>query len=180
MTTTAAPAFDRPSADEHSPYYARYIDRVPDGDLLEYMQRQLVEAAAFLRAIPAELQEHRYAEGKWSVKEVIGHISDTERIFSYRALRFARADQTPLPGYDENTYVPAANFGARDFASLVDEWVHVRHATLALFRGLDADAVLRRGKANDAEVSVRALAWILAGHVDHHEAILRERYLGQS
>ncbi|MFL5539798.1 MAG: DinB family protein [Longimicrobiaceae bacterium] len=180
MTTTAAPAFDRPSADEHSPYYARYIDRVPDGDLLDYLQRQLVETSAFLRAIPDELQEHRYAEGKWSVKEVIGHISDTERIFSYRALRFARADQTPLPGYDENTYVPAARFDARDFASLVNEWVHVRQATLALLRGLDGDAPLRRGKANDQEVSVRALAWIMAGHVDHHGALLRERYLGQS
>jgi hypothetical protein len=180
MTTTAAPAFDRPSADEHSPYYARYIDRVPDGDILDYLQRQLVDAAAFFRAIPDELQEHRYAEGKWSIKEVIGHISDTERIFSYRALRFARADQTPLPGYDENTYVPAARFDARDFASLVNEWVHVRQATLALLRGLDGDAPLRRGAANGQEISVRALTWIMAGHVDHHAAILRERYLGQS
>src|SRR6185369_2309329 len=122
------------SADEHSPYYARYIDRVPDVDILDYLQRQLVDAAAFLRAIPDELQEHRYAEGKWSVKEVIGHIADTERIFAYRALRFARGDQTPLPGFDENSYVPAANFDARDFASLVNEWVHVRQATLALLR----------------------------------------------
>jgi hypothetical protein len=180
MTTTAAPAFSRPAADEHAPYYSRYIDLVPDTDLLDYLQRQLELAAAFLRGIPAELHEHRYAEGKWSIKEVVGHIADTERIFAYRALRFARADQTPLAGFDENTYVPAGSFDARDFGSLVDEWVHVRLATLALLRGLDGDAPLRRGKANDQEISVRALAWVMAGHVDHHASILRERYLGAS
>ncbi|HVG43653.1 MAG TPA: DinB family protein [Longimicrobium sp.] len=179
-TTTAAPTFDRPAADEHAPYYARYIDLVPDGDLLDYLQRQMESAAAFLRAIPAEKHGHRYAEGKWSVREMVGHIADTERIFAYRALRFARADQTPLAGFDENAYVPAANFDARDLDSLVDEWVHVRLATLALLRGLDAGAPLRRGKANDQEISVRALAWVTAGHVDHHAAILRERYLGES
>lgn len=180
MTTTAAPAFARPAADEHAPYYARYIDLVPDTDLLDYLQRQLELAAAFLRGIPDELHEHRYAEGKWSIKEVIGHLADAERIFAYRALRFARADQTPLAGFDENTYVPAGNFDARDFGALVDEWVHVRLATLALLRGLDGDAPLRRGKANDQEISVRALAWVVAGHVDHHASILRERYLGAS
>jgi uncharacterized damage-inducible protein DinB len=180
MTTTAAPAFDRPAADEHAPYYSRYIDRVPDGDILEILQRQMEDAAAFLRSIPASHHEHRYAEGKWSIKEVVGHLADTERIFAYRALRFARGDQTPLAGFDENAYVPAANFDARDFASLVNEWVHVRQATLALLRGLDGDAPLRRGAANGQEISVRALVWVMAGHVDHHGAILRERYLGQS
>jgi len=180
MTTTAAPAFDRPAADEHSPYYSRYIDRVPDGDILDYLQRQMEDGAAFLRSIPTPLHEHRYAEGKWSIKEVVGHLADTERIFAYRALRFARNDRTPLPGFDENTYVPAGNFDARELGSLVNEWVHVRQATLALLRGLDGDAPLRRGPANDQEITVRALAWIMAGHVDHHAAILRERYLGQS
>ena len=180
MTTTAAPAFDRPAADEHSPYYSRYIDRVPDGDILDYLQRQMEDTASFLRAIPASLHEHRYGEGKWSIKEVIGHLADTERIFAYRALRFARADQTELPGFDENAYVPAANFDARELSSLVNEWVHVRQASLALLRGLDGDAPLRRGPANGQEISVRALAWIMGGHVDHHAAILRERYLGQS
>jgi hypothetical protein len=180
MTTAAAPPFDRPAADEHAPYYSRYIDRVPDGDLLDYLQRQMESSAAFLRAIPPALHGHRYAEGKWSVREMVGHVADTERIFAYRALRFARADATPLAGFDENAYVPAANADARELDSLVDEWVHVRLATLALLRGLDAGAPLRRGKANDQEISVRALAWIVAGHVDHHAAILRERYLGGS
>jgi uncharacterized damage-inducible protein DinB len=178
MPDTSAPR--RPAPDEHAPYYARYIDLVPDGDIADYLERQGVEAAAFLRAIPAHLHEHRYAEGKWSVKEVVGHLSDAERIFAYRALRFARADQTPLSGFDENHYVPAGDFDARELASLVDEWVHVRNASLALLRSLDADGMLRRGKANDQEISVRALAFIMAGHVDHHASILRERYLGAS
>jgi uncharacterized damage-inducible protein DinB len=178
MPTTAV--FDRPAADEHAPYYSRYVDLVPDVDLLDYLQQQMEGTAAFLRAIPRSLEGHRYAEGKWSIREVVGHIADTERIFAYRALRFARADQTPLAGFDENTYVPAAHADDRDLDSLVDEWVHVRLATLALLRGLDEGAPLRRGKANDQEISVRALAWVMAGHVDHHAAILRERYLDAS
>ena len=180
MTTTASSAFARPAADEHAPYYSRYIEQVPDGDIVDFLERQASEAAAFLRSIPESLHEHRYAEGKWSIKEVIGHLSDAERIFAYRALRFARADQSPLTGFDENAYVPAGNFDARDYASLVDEFVDVRRATLSLLRGLDGDAALRRGKANDQEISVRALAWIVAGHVVHHQTILRERYLGAS
>jgi hypothetical protein len=178
MTTTSA--FARPSADEHAPYYARYIDLVPDVEIVDFLERQESEAAAFLRSIPASLHDHRYAEGKWSVKEVVGHLTDAERIFAYRALRFARADATPLAGFDENRYVPAGNFGAREYSSLVDEWVHVRRATLSLLRGLDGDAPLRRGPANDQPISVRALAWVMAGHVVHHQAILRERYLGAS
>lgn len=180
MTTTASSAFARPAADEHAPYYGRYIEQVPDGDIVDFLERQAGEAAEFLRSIPDSLHEHRYAEGKWSIKEVIGHLSDAERIFAYRALRFARADQSPLTGFDENAYVPAGNFDARDYASLVDELVDVRRATLSLLRGLDRDAALRRGKANDQEISVRALAWVMAGHVVHHQTILRERYLGAS
>ena len=118
MTTTAAPTFERPAADEHAPYYARYIDLVPDVDLLDYLQRQMEGTAAFFRAIRPALHGHRYAEGKWSIREMVGHVADTERIFAYRALRFARADQTPLAGFDENAYVPAANADARDLDSL--------------------------------------------------------------
>jgi hypothetical protein len=180
MTTTATPTSARPAPDEHAPYYARYIDLVPDGDIADTLQHQVVDTAAFLRSIPPHLHGHRYAEGKWSVKEVVGHMADAERIFAYRALRFARADQTPLSGFDENHYVPAGDFDARELGSLVDEWVHVRHATLALLRSLDPAAMLRRGKANDQEISVRALAFVMAGHVDHHASILRERYLGAS
>jgi uncharacterized damage-inducible protein DinB len=177
LTTTA---FERPAPDEHAPYYSRYIDLVPQGDVLEFLERQAEEFAAFLRAIPAGLHEHRYAEGKWSVKEVVGHLSDAERIFAYRALRFGRGDQAPLAGFDENAYVPAGEFGARDFESLVAEWESVRRATLSLLGGLSPDAATRRGKANDQEISVRALAYVTAGHIIHHTSILRERYLGAS
>jgi uncharacterized damage-inducible protein DinB len=180
MTTTAAPAFARPASDEHAPYYSRYVDRVPEGDVLDLIERQAQETADFLRGIPAHLHEHRYAEGKWSIKEVVGHLADTERVFAYRALRFARGDQTPLAGFDENAYTPAGEFDARGFASLVDEWLSVRRATVSLLRGLPPGAELRRGRANDQEISVRALAWVLAGHVIHHTGILRERYLGES
>ena len=147
---------------------------------MDLLERQAEEFSAFLRAIPAGLHEHRYAEGKWSVKEVIGHLSDAERIFAYRALRFARGDRTELAGFDENAYVPAGEFGARDFESLVAEWESVRRATLSLLRGLSPEAAARRGVANRQEISVRALAYILAGHIIHHGNILRERYLGAS
>ena len=107
---------------------------------------------------------------------MLGHLIDTERMFTHRALRFARADATPLPGFDENTYVPAGNFDRRDVASLLEEWRAVRAATLAFFRGLDPEAWERRGNANGAPASVRALCYITAGHTDHHLGILRERY----
>ena len=166
----------RPAADEHLPYYSRYVERVPDGELLTRLERQGAETAALLRTIPEGRASHRYAPGKWSVKEVVGHISDTERIFSYRALRIARADRTPLAGFDENGFVRAAGFDRRTLRELVDELVAVRAATVALYRGLGDEEVARRGTANGAEVSVRALAWITAGHELHHVALLRERY----
>ena len=119
---------------------------------------------------------HRYAPGKWSVKEVLGHLCDTERIYAYRALRFARNDATPLPGFEEDDYVPAGRFDARPLRDLLDEWQAVRSATLALYRGLDGDALLRRGVANGNLISVRAMAWLAAGHALHHLGVLRERY----
>ncbi|HEX6747763.1 MAG TPA: DinB family protein [Longimicrobium sp.] len=179
-TTAAAPVVERPAPDEHAPYYSKYTDLVPDGDVVEHMDRQARETIAFLRGIPSDLHDHRYAEGKWSIKEVIGHIADAERIFAYRALRIARGDQTPLASFDENLYVPAGEFGARAYGSLVDELESVRRATLAFFRSLTPEQARRRGVASSNEVSVRAIAYIIAGHVDHHVRILRERYLGQS
>jgi len=166
----------RPAADEHLPYYARYVERVPDGDLLARLERQVAETAALLRALPEGRAAHRYEPGKWSVKEVVGHVADTERIFTYRALRIARADRTPLAGFDENEFVRAAGFDRRTLRELVDELVAVRAATVALYRGLGDEEVGRRGTANGAEVSVRALAWITAGHELHHVTLLRERY----
>ena len=167
----------RPGEDEYAPFYARYVERVQEGDVVELLERQANEVAGVLRGLPAETAEHRYAPEKWSVKEVVGHLNDAERIFAYRALRIARGDQTPLPGWDENAYVPTGNFGARSLESLLDEWADLRRATLWLFRHLDAEAFARRGTANNHGISVRALAYVTAGHTAHHLEILRTRYL---
>lgn len=171
------PAPARPAADEFDPYYGAYIARVGDGeDVLAALDTQHHETLARLRGIPAARGDHRYAPGKWSVKEVVGHLSDSERIFAYRALRFARGDPAPLPGFDENEYVPEMGAGERSLDDLVEEWGDVRRASLALFRSLPPAAWLRRGTASGSTVSVRALAYIIAGHVRHHVAVLGDRY----
>jgi hypothetical protein len=175
--SATAPA-GRPGASEYAPYYERYVSLV-EGDVLETLERQAAETASLLGGISETAAGARYEPGKWSVKELIGHVIDTERIFAYRALRFARGDRTPLEGFDQDPYVAAANSDARTLSSLAEEFAHVRASTLALFRGLDAEAWARGGTASDNEVTVRALAHILAGHEAHHIRILRERYLGQ-
>jgi uncharacterized damage-inducible protein DinB len=174
--TTAVP-IARPQTDEYTPYYGKYISLVPDGDLVEILRTQIGETLSLLRAIPEERASYRYAPGKWSIKEVVGHMADVERIMTYRALRIARGDATPLPGFDENAYVPAANFDARPLASLAHEFQEVRRATLAFFETLEPEAAARRGSANNNEISTRALAYIVAGHERHHVSILKERYL---
>ena len=167
----------RPKASEYAPNYEAYVTKVPDGSLLEILEDQRRETQELLAGITEGRAMHRYALGKWSIKEVIGHVMDAERVFSYRALRFARGDQTPLSGFDEQVYAPAGTFDARALPDLAAELDAVRRATIALFAGLDSEALGRRGPANDKEVSVRALAYIIAGHERHHLGILRERYL---
>lgn len=181
MTDTAvqdAPALAAPGADEYAPYYGRYVGRTAGRDVLEVLDTQLAEVPAFFRGIPAALHGHRYEPGKWSIREVLGHVADTERVMAYRALRIARGDTTPLPGFDENAFAAVAGSDGRRLESLLAEWEAVRRATLALFRHLDAEAWTRRGTASDAAVSVRALAHIIAGHTEHHLEGLRTRYLG--
>jgi hypothetical protein len=173
MATSSLP---RPADDEFAPFYAGYIAKVPEGEVLRYLETQLREVRSLLSTIPEGRGAHRYAEGKWSIKEVIGHMCDAERIFSYRVLRIARNDETPLPGFDENKYVPAGKFDARTMASLVDEVVQVRDATMSLVRTLDAEMGARRGTASGKSVTARALVYIIAGHMAHHTAVLRERY----
>ncbi|HSA55912.1 MAG TPA: DinB family protein [Gemmatimonadaceae bacterium] len=167
----------RPEADEFTSYYARYIDRVPDGDIVRTLDEQIIETLALLASVPEERGGFRYAEGKWSIRQVVGHMCDVERIFVYRATRFARNDRTELPGFDENDYVANARFDDRTLAGLADELEAVRWASVALFDSLSDDEFLRRGVANHAPASVRALAWIAAGHEQHHVNILRTRYL---
>jgi hypothetical protein len=167
----------RPEPSEHHAYYATYISEVPEGEVLATLAAQIGRTSALLAAVPESRAGFRYADGKWSIKEVVGHMADTERVFSYRALRIARGDATPLPGFDENAWVPVGEFDRRTLADLAAELRAVRAATLALFGGFTADAWLRVGTASGHSISARALAWIVTGHERHHLRILEERYL---
>ena len=168
----------QPDATEYAPYYGRYISQVPDDPILDVLASSRKDTLAFLRSIPEERAEHRYAPGKWSIKEVVGHVIDAERVFAYRALRFARKDGTPLASFDQNEYAVTGNFGARTLKDLAEEFDAVREATIRLLRPMDEEALSRRGTAAANPVSVRGLAYIIAGHEAHHRAVLRERYLG--
>lgn len=167
----------RPEPSEFSPYYAGYVARVPDGDIVGTLRTQLELTVALARLLDEEQGSHRYAPDKWSIRQVLGHMADTERIMGYRALRVARGDETPLPGFDENLYVRNARFDERTLASLADELELVRQGTLGLLAPLNDQELARAGTANGAPITARALAWIIAGHERHHLAILRERYL---
>jgi uncharacterized damage-inducible protein DinB len=168
----------RPDATEFAPHYATYINAVNGSDALPVLVAQRASTAHFLAAIPESRAGYRYAEGKWSLREVVGHLSDAERIFAYRLLRFARADETSLSGFDENHYVPAGEFERRSLADVAAEFAAVRDATLALVKGLSTEALLRQGSANGKSISARALAWVIAGHEAHHVRVLGERYAG--
>jgi hypothetical protein len=174
--TASATAIAPPAADEYAPYYGRYIAQVPAGEILDQLDRQREEVLARFRTVPEAKGAHRYAPGKWSVRQVVCHLSDTERIMAYRALRIARADATTLPGFDENAYAPESGADAVPLAELVAEFADVRRASVALFRHLPAEAWTRRGTASESPFSVRALAWIIMGHPIHHLGVLRERY----
>ncbi len=170
-------AIERPNPTEYAEYYRRYVDLVPDGDLIDTLTDQFDEAALMLGPLTDEEASRPYAPGKWSIKEVVGHVVDSERIFTYRALRIARGDQTPLAGYDQDAFVKAAGFNRRTLAGLLGELHLARRSTTGLFGGLSAEELARTGVANDNPVSARAIAWIVAGHERHHVKIIRERYL---
>lgn len=165
-----------PAADEFAPYYGTYVKRVPGDDAWAPLVAQRASTAALLATVTPEQAAFRYADGKWTVREVIGHLSDAERIFAYRVLRIARGDETPLASFDENRYVPGGQFERRPMADVAAEFAAVRDATLALLRGLDEAMLQRRGVASNNPVSARALAWIIAGHEIHHLGVLKERY----
>jgi uncharacterized damage-inducible protein DinB len=169
------PPIALPEADEYAPYYGRYISRVT-GDTLAALEAQARTTSALLAATSEALGDHRYAEGKWSVKEVIGHLSDAERVFTYRALRVGRGDATPLPGFDENEYMTYASFATRTLADVAGEFAAVRAATLALARSFVPEDLVRRGTASGNPVTPRSLFAIAAGHELHHVSLLRERY----
>jgi phosphinothricin acetyltransferase len=172
------PTMHRPSSTEYAPYYETYIALVPEDDILAALEAQLGETLAVVRGLPESRGGERHPPYTWSIKEVIGHLADTERVMGYRALRFARGDSTPLPGFDENAFARAAAFDRVPLKDLVGEFEAVRRSNLYLFRGLDEAAWSRRGEANSNAVTVRALAYIIAGHARHHTAILRRRLSG--
>jgi hypothetical protein len=172
MTTMTAP--DRTEAAE---YYFTYIDQVAAGDIRGVLKAQLPETLALLHDIPEQQSLIRYAPGKWSIREVVSHLNDTERLFVFRALWFARGFDSPLPSFDQNIAMSTAAADDRSWGSHVDEFRAVRAATVAFFEDLPADAWMRRGIASGNPFTVRALAYISAGHVSHHVKILRERYL---
>ena len=177
-TATASSArATKPAKSEYLPYYERYIALVPDGDVVATLSTQINDTQAMLRSLPASVATYRYAPDKWSVNELVGHVIDSERNFAFRALRFARNDSTPVPGFEQDDYVRNATFDAYPLAELVTELESVRQSTVLLFKHLEESAWTRRGIANNAEVSVRALAYIIAGHELHHREILSARYL---
>jgi uncharacterized damage-inducible protein DinB len=166
----------RPEATEYPEYCANYISKVPGSDVLSVLESQRLQMLQLFAGRSERDGSFRYAPGKWTVKEVLGHITDTERIFTYRALRFARADQTPLSGFEQDDYVRSGGFGERTLAGLAEEFGAVRSASIGLFRSFNEDAWPRRGLANQKEMTVRALAFMTAGHQIHHRLILEERY----
>ena len=167
----------RPTPAEHGPYFGRYVALAPEGDILATLATQIGETTSSLAGLDEERGNFRYAEGKWSLKQVIGHLMDCERVFAYRALCFARGDATPLPGFEQDDFVVVADFDARSLASLAAEFDLIRRTSLALFENLDEQAWTRPGHASGTDLTVRAVPWILAGHELHHMGVIRERYL---
>lgn len=167
----------RPEPDEYAPYAAQYVALVEGSDILAALDREPAVVPGLVSSLSEERAGHRYAPEKWSVKQVVGHVADTERIFAYRALRIARGDQTPLAAFQQNGYVDAAGFDRRSLADLLHEFSTVRAASVSLLKSFDPEAWTRRGVASEHPVSVRALAYLIAGHELHHAAILKEKYL---
>jgi len=167
----------RPQLGEYAPYYEKYLSQVQGNDILATLEDQRRQMLLLLSGRAEADGDRRYAPEKWTVKEVLGHINDTERIMSYRALRIARGDTTPIEGFEQDDYVRNGPFARRPLADLIEDYIAVRRATVSLFRNLDEATWTRRGVANNNEVTVRALAHIIAGHELHHRRIIEEKYL---
>jgi len=168
----------RPEPTEYNEFYAGYVAVVPEGDILDILGAEGAEALATFEEVSPGKLDYRYEPGKWTAREVVGHILDAEWIFTYRALRFARGDATPLPGMDQDEFMAGANFGERDMASMIAEFRHLRAANRALFGSFGEDVLDRSGTASGCSFTVRGLLYIVAGHAIHHVRVLRERYLG--
>ena len=162
---------------EYAPYYKNYIDRAGEVELLDELEISVHRLIRFVREIPMDKFDYRYAPGKWTIKDILQHLIDSERIFAYRALRFARKDQTPLPGFEEDDYAREAHGSQRSIQDLLTELAVVRQATIALFKTFDDEAMGRIGTASGNPMSVRALGFVIIGHQNHHQQVFTERYL---
>jgi len=180
VVTPAALIVARPEPDEYTPYYHRYISLVPGSDILATLDSQRRDTVLLLSGRDEEDGDFRYAPDKWNAKEVLGHLCDTERIFAYRALRIARGDGTPIEGFEQDDYVRNSPFASRPLAEVIEDYIAVRRATITLLRNLDEAAWMRRGVANRNEISVRAIAYLIAGHELHHRGILQGKYFSSS
>jgi hypothetical protein len=167
---------ERPSKGDYASFYAGYIKNVPD-DVVKALEEQLHSTNSFLKAIPQDKIDFRYAEGKWNIKEIVGHLIDNERIMAYRALSISRNEKQSLPSFEQDDYVRESNYRKRDYADLVDELRKVRESNLPMFKSFSKEILERRGVANNFEVTVRAILFIIAGHELHHINIIKERYL---
>jgi hypothetical protein len=176
VATVPALVIARPESGEYAPYYERYISLIEDNDILATLDRQRREMVLLLSGLSEEQGDFRYAPEKWSAKQVLGHVCDTERVFAYRALRISRSDATPMEGFEQDDYVKNGPFARHVIAEVIEDYIAVRRATISLLRSLEEAAWSRRGVANKNEVTVRALAYTIAGHEAHHRRILEEKY----
>jgi hypothetical protein len=167
----------RPLVSEYPDYYVPYVNQVPEGDLLSILKDNLVHTTALFEGISVENGHFRYAPGKWSIKEVLGHMADTERIMSYRLLCIGRGDQRPLPGFNEEDYIEGAIFDQLPLKNILEDFIAARKASITLIQTMSEEAWQRKGTANHLDITTRALAYILAGHAIHHGNIIKERYL---
>lgn len=165
------------NSNEYAPYYQNYITKAGEVDLIEELEISVHRLIRFVREIPMDKFDYRYAEGKWTIKDILQHLIDSERIFAYRALRFARKDLTPLASFEEDNYADAANGGKRSLQDLLTELAVVRQSTLSLFKTFDNETLQRIGTAANHPMSVRALGFVIIGHQNHHRQVFQERYL---
>lgn len=177
MSAVVSAVVARPEAGEYTPYYGTYVGKVPDGDVRELLRSQLPKTIELISSFSEEKASVGYGPGKWTLKEVLLHIADAERVFSYRMLRIGRGDTTPLPGFDQDPWVLTSHANDRSLPNLLAEYQAVRAATLALVDSLSVEAWLRKGTASDHPISARALGYICAGHELHHVQLIRERYV---
>ncbi len=171
---------NRPLNSEYQPYYETYISKVKEDDVLSFMEEQLIRFINLFESVLKEKENYSYAAGKWSIKEVLGHITDSERVFAYRALCIARGEKKSLPGFDQNGYAEEANFNERKLQDMLNEFRLQRESNIILFKSFSEDMLNRLGTANEKQVTVRALLFIIAGHAEHHFDILKTRYLADN